>query len=66
MDFLGRKDLLEGIDIAELGVRVLGGVQMVDASYFSKVGGCSPVSGAGRTIVSCSLQSIVIAEEEVP
>lgn len=39
------EDLLEGVDVAELGVGVLGGVEVVDTGDFGKVGGGGAVSG---------------------
>lgn len=41
----GGEDLLEGVDVAELRVGVLGGVEVVDAGYFGKVVGGGAVSG---------------------
>ncbi len=41
----GGEDLGEGVDVAELGVGVLGGVEVVDAGDFGKVGCGGAVSG---------------------
>ena len=48
-DHGGGEDLVEGVGVAELGVGVFGGVEVVDAGNFSKVGGASAVSGCGRS-----------------
>ena len=48
VDHGGGEDLVEGKDVAELGVGVFGRVQVVDAGNFGKVGGRGAVSGGGR------------------
>ena len=45
VDSGGGEDLVEGVDIAELGVRVFGGVEVVDAGDFGQVACISAVSG---------------------
>ena len=45
MDHGGGEDLVEGVDVAELGVGVFGRVQVVDAGDFGKVSGGGAVSG---------------------
>ena len=59
MDHGGGEDLVEGVGVAELGVGVFGGVEMVDACDFSKVGGGGAVSGSGRRwLVGCDCFSV--------
>ena len=48
VDHGGGEDLVEGVGVAELGVGVFGGVEVVDAGDFGEVGGCGTVSGGGR------------------
>ena len=48
VDHGGGEDLVEGVDVAELGVGVFGGVEVVDAGDFGEVGGGGAVSGGGR------------------
>ena len=48
VDHGGGEDLIEGVDVAELGVGVFGGVQVVDAGDFGKVSRGGAVSGGGR------------------
>lgn len=48
---LGRgEDLVEGVDVLELGVRVFDGVEVVDAGDFGEVGGLSSESGEKLTV----------------
>ncbi len=53
MDFWRGEDLIEGVDVAELGVGVFGGVEMIDASYFGKIGRCGTVPGTRGIALSC-------------
>lgn len=48
MDHGRGEDLVEGVDVAELGVGVFGRVEVVDAGDFGKVGGRGAVSGSSR------------------
>ena len=48
MDHGGGEDLVEGVGVAELGVGVFGGVEVVDAGDFGEVSGGGAVSGCGR------------------
>ena len=48
MDHGGGEDLVEGVGVAELGVGVFGGVEVVDACDFSEVGGGGAVSERER------------------
>lgn len=48
VDHGGGEDLVEGVGVAELGVGVFGGVEVVDAGDFGEVGGGGAVSGRGR------------------
>ena len=48
VDHGGGEDLVEGVDVTELGVGVLGRVEVVDAGDLGKVGGSGVVSGGGR------------------
>lgn len=47
VDGWGGEDLFEGVDVAELGVGVFGGVEVVDAGDFGEVVFCGAVSGEG-------------------
>lgn len=52
MDHGGGEDLVEGVGVAELGVGVFGGVEVVDAGDFGEVGWGGAVSGNGKSVVS--------------
>lgn len=45
MDGGCRKDLIEGVDVAKLGVGVLGGVKVVNAGDFGEVAFIRAISG---------------------
>lgn len=47
VDGWGGEDLIEGVDVAELGVGVFGGVEVVDAGDFGQVVFVGAVSGEG-------------------
>lgn len=53
VDFGGGENLVEGVDVVELGVGVFGRVKMVDAGYFGEVGGCGAVSGGEWLSIFC-------------
>ena len=46
----GGEDLVEGVDVAELGVGVFGAVEVVDAGDFGKVVHGGAVSGCGAAV----------------
>ena len=48
VDHGGGENLVEGVGVAELGVGVFRGVEVVDAGDFGEVGGGGAVSGGGR------------------
>jgi hypothetical protein len=56
MDHLGGEDLLKGVDVAELGVGVFGGMKVVYACYFCEVIGFGAVSGVDGLSASSSLR----------
>ncbi len=48
VDHGGGEYLVEGVGVAELGVGVFGGVEVVDAGDFGEVSGVGTVSGVGK------------------
>ncbi len=63
VDFWRGEDLIEGIDVTELGVGVFGGVEVIDASYFGEIGGCGSVSEARGIALSCCLLGVLLSRD---